>query len=138
MTQRPSYINAILVASRAPRSNNRQCQRGGDVYFRGSPYLPGWFNGCCANCKWPDGAARCPLRRNEPLWFPPNVGFPGPAGVLLPSPRIVEIVPAVGGDARGGSPSRPIVLSDEEEEDVEKVRRAKAERRRRAWVEATT
>lgn len=67
-SQRPSYINALLIQSRgvlvAPPC--AACARpGGMSPFPECRRVPGHFGGCCANCKWRDHAARCTTRDND-------------------------------------------------------------------------
>ncbi|KAJ5249373.1 hypothetical protein N7524_011689 [Penicillium chrysogenum] len=63
-SQRPSYINALLIQSRGlplitPCEACRQTQRRPfPAYVR----APGHFGGACGNCKWRDAAIRCTVR----------------------------------------------------------------------------
>jgi Protein of unknown function (DUF3716) len=66
LSQRPGYINAILIQSRgASRIGDDSCFQYRTNPGRG-PFLEcrsinGHFGGCCGNCKWRDHAARCTL-----------------------------------------------------------------------------
>ncbi|KAI8957881.1 hypothetical protein F5Y11DRAFT_338005 [Daldinia sp. FL1419] len=74
ITSRPSYVNALLIASRgvaAPRPC-RACQeqsvRYPDSYSRPFPVcikLRGYFGGCCAGCKFRDHAIRCDIQDSD-------------------------------------------------------------------------
>lgn len=71
-TGRPSYINAILIASRGVPVPEEICSHTRTGHpFAGSVRLPGFFGGACANCKWRDHASRCPLGvEGEPRFEP--------------------------------------------------------------------
>jgi hypothetical protein len=66
LSQRPGYINAILIQSRGvARVGDDSCFQCRTNCDRG-PFpecrsLNGHFGGCCGNCKWRDYAARCTL-----------------------------------------------------------------------------
>ncbi|KAL2802860.1 hypothetical protein BJX63DRAFT_425764 [Aspergillus granulosus] len=57
-TGRPSYVNAVLIASRGVRSRV-QCVRNSCWVFGENVRIPGYWNGACAGCKWRDGGASC-------------------------------------------------------------------------------
>ncbi|KAI2473360.1 hypothetical protein F4781DRAFT_380096 [Annulohypoxylon bovei var. microspora] len=70
-TQRPSYVNALLIASRGTAVSlpceacRKQSVRASDGYSKPFPVcvkVPGHFGGCCAGCKFRDHAARCTVR----------------------------------------------------------------------------
>lgn len=58
LTHRPSYVNALLIASRGIKVPS-VCTNNKKGVFPESVRLPGWWGGCCAGCKWMDGAAKC-------------------------------------------------------------------------------
>lgn len=69
-SHRPSYINALLIASRGVEQVYpcQHCVRSA-IWYGGWPRpfplcikLRGHFGGSCANCKWPDRAASCSIR----------------------------------------------------------------------------
>jgi hypothetical protein len=65
-THRPSYINALLIASRgrptmSPCGGSCQSSHGGRPFPR-CIRLPGHFDGSCASCKWRDWASTCSVR----------------------------------------------------------------------------
>ncbi|KAJ5298114.1 AMP-dependent synthetase/ligase [Penicillium atrosanguineum] len=67
VSQRPSYINALLIQSRG----NQLVQPCEACVDRCKPFpqcirLPGQFGGCCGNCKWRDHASRCSVRDRQP------------------------------------------------------------------------
>lgn len=68
-SQRPSYINAILIQSRGglvPGGCARcRLPRPGLRPFPECRRLPRHFGGCCGNCKWRDHAARCIVVRGD-------------------------------------------------------------------------
>lgn len=68
LTQRPSYINAILIQSRG-RPEMQACTacRGGPGLhpFPQCSRLPGHFGGACGNCKWRDHTIRCSVQDGE-------------------------------------------------------------------------
>lgn len=68
-SQRPSYINAILVQSRGrqPPAPCTACAavRPGLRPFPQCRRVRGYFDGACANCKWRDHASRCSVRDEE-------------------------------------------------------------------------
>lgn len=62
---RPSYVNALLIYTRglvsAPcglRCHTNHSNRPFSQCVR----IPGYWDGCCANCKWLDWASQCPVR----------------------------------------------------------------------------
>ncbi|PWY76987.1 hypothetical protein BO70DRAFT_256324, partial [Aspergillus heteromorphus CBS 117.55] len=57
-TWRPSYVNAILIASRGVRQPAPCNNITHSVFFK-NIRLPGFWDGCCAGCKWKDHGARC-------------------------------------------------------------------------------
>lgn len=67
---RPSYVNALLIASRGiPQA--RTCGRNNGMVFADHVRLPGFWGGACAGCKWRDGAARCSYASpGEPKYSP--------------------------------------------------------------------
>jgi hypothetical protein len=65
---RYSYIHALLIASRGRVAVHPcgSCQNS----WRRPPFpqcivLPGYWGGCCANCKWPDHAEWCSLHEER-------------------------------------------------------------------------
>ncbi|KAL2787988.1 hypothetical protein BJX66DRAFT_309806 [Aspergillus keveii] len=58
LTGRPSYINAILIASRG-KQMAVPCTRNKRRLFRDSIRIPGIWLGACAGCKWLDRAKVC-------------------------------------------------------------------------------
>jgi len=67
ISQRPSYINAILIQSRGiyVRRGCTECRRRGMTPFPICIQLPDYFDGCCGNCKWRDHAVRCQIVEDE-------------------------------------------------------------------------
>jgi hypothetical protein len=64
-SKRDSYINALLIQSRGVVSAQpcTSCQqRQGQNTFPKCHQVPGFFEGCCTNCKWPDKALQCSLQ----------------------------------------------------------------------------
>lgn len=61
-TGRPSYINALLIQSRGIEVPGG-CTNSRSGVFASCVRLPGYFGGCCGNCKWKDHGARCSVRR---------------------------------------------------------------------------
>ena len=64
VTQRQSYINAILIQRRGADITAipcRSCTRTGlnNTIFPECRRIMGQWNNCCGNCKWPDHAATC-------------------------------------------------------------------------------
>jgi uncharacterized protein DUF3716 len=71
LSQRPGYINAILIQSRgASRTDDDACfqcrTNPGRGPFPECRSVDGHFGGCCGNCKWRDHAARCTLTFAQP------------------------------------------------------------------------
>ena len=60
-TQRPSYVNALLIQSRGVVQARpcSECSRRGLSPFPECAMVAGHFGGSCGNCKWRDHAARC-------------------------------------------------------------------------------
>jgi hypothetical protein len=80
---RPSYVNALLIASRGiPMPNPCEHSTNG-LPFGGNVRLPGTFNGACANCQWRDHASQCTLgNRHERQYISLNAGeIPEPSRV---------------------------------------------------------
>lgn len=144
VSQRPSYINALLIQSRGDRLRS-VCDA---CAVRCKPFpecirLPGYFGGCCGNCKWRDHAARCSVRDGEPY----NATRPWPVTQPRPLPAadVVDLThdQSVVRSARG--PARrpyqrpradsevleihPVVDLTEEDD------RPRVQRRRVAWWE---
>lgn len=90
VSRRDSYVNAVLIASRAAPVNEI-CEDGRDRYFRGTPRVPGFFGGCCANCKWRDWGARCAVRNPNEVWLPYVQGYLGPSTRRCP-PFLLALV----------------------------------------------
>ncbi|KAI8963487.1 hypothetical protein F5Y11DRAFT_319391 [Daldinia sp. FL1419] len=74
ITARPSYVNALLIASRGVavpmpcQACQEQSVRYPDGYSRPFPVcikLPGYFGGCCAGCKFRDHAIRCDVQDSD-------------------------------------------------------------------------
>ena len=66
LSQRPGYINAILIQSRGASCTGDdscfQCRTNpGRGPFLECRSINGHFGGCCGNCKWRDHAACCTL-----------------------------------------------------------------------------
>jgi hypothetical protein len=88
-----------------------------DAYAYPFPFcksLPGYFGGCCGNCKWPDRAARCTNRdeaggagfvRAEPSVDPVGL-LEGPGSQEEP----IEVKEETDDDEDGAAAERPIVL----------------------------
>lgn len=67
---RPSYVNALLIASRGV-SQVKMCERNSGMVFADHVRLPGFWGGACAGCKWQDRAARCSYASpREPKYSP--------------------------------------------------------------------
>jgi hypothetical protein len=64
LTGRPSYINAILIASRG-KQMAVPCTRNKRRLFRDSIRIPGIWLGACAGCKWLDRAKVCGFNHEE-------------------------------------------------------------------------
>ena len=78
-TNRPSYINAVLIQSRGappiaapPRAaagctacSTLRTPAGDRKAFPECRHMPGHFGGGCGNCKWQDHAARCSVRDGQ-------------------------------------------------------------------------
>ncbi|KAL4761543.1 uncharacterized protein BDW70DRAFT_159803 [Aspergillus foveolatus] len=72
-TARPSYVNAILIASRGVKTRGL-CSRNTRSVFGEHVRIPGYWNGACAGCKWKDGGARCDFyAEREPKYVPLSV-----------------------------------------------------------------
>ncbi|RMJ20748.1 hypothetical protein PHISP_08382 [Aspergillus sp. HF37] len=72
-TARPSYVNAILIASRGMVVAD--CGHDTHHIFRDTVRLPGWWGGACAGCKWRDHGRRCShFDADEDPFFPQNTG----------------------------------------------------------------
>uniref|UniRef100_A0A7N2N7K4 Uncharacterized protein n=1 Tax=Quercus lobata TaxID=97700 RepID=A0A7N2N7K4_QUELO len=78
-TGRPSYVNAILIASRGLPQRTR-CTKNSRWVFAEDVRVPGYWGGACAGCKWRDGAASCSYAdKNEAKYIPPS---------MVPAPRL--------------------------------------------------
>jgi hypothetical protein len=89
VSQRPSYINALLIQSRG-NPLVRVCDACAD---RCKPFpqcirIPGYFGGCCGNCKWRDHASRCTVRDDQP----DNTTRPWPRAPPRPLPPTDDVV----------------------------------------------
>lgn len=88
-SQRPSYINALLIQSRGLPLVQPclACQQGQRRPFPDCARVPGHFGGACANCKWRDAASRCSVRDASGL--PPSTrqtrSWPVPRARLPPA-----------------------------------------------------
>ncbi|KAL3435104.1 hypothetical protein BDV09DRAFT_185238 [Aspergillus tetrazonus] len=72
-TARPSYVNAILIASRGVKTRE-SCSMNTRSVFGEHVRIPGYWNGACAGCKWKDGGARCDFYADrEPKYVPLSV-----------------------------------------------------------------
>ncbi|KAL4767126.1 hypothetical protein BDW60DRAFT_220794 [Aspergillus nidulans var. acristatus] len=72
-TARPSYVNAILIASRGVKTR-KPCSMNTRSVFGEHVRIPGYWNGACAGCKWKDGGARCDFyATREPKYVPLSV-----------------------------------------------------------------
>lgn len=60
-TGRPSYINALIIQSRGIEIPGG-CRNSRSGVFATTVRLPGYFGGCCGNCKFKDHGARCSVR----------------------------------------------------------------------------
>lgn len=60
-TGRPSYVNALIIQSRGIEVPDG-CTNSRSGVFAKCVRLPGFFGGCCGNCKWKDHGARCSVR----------------------------------------------------------------------------
>lgn len=70
MTGRPSYVNAILIASRGVEEED-DCEHRTSWVFRDTVRLPAWWGGACAAYKWKDHASRCSYAGlEEEKWEP--------------------------------------------------------------------
>lgn len=58
---RPSYINALIIQSRGIEVPEG-CTNSMQGVFVQTIRLPGYFGGCCGNCKWKDHGTRCSVR----------------------------------------------------------------------------
>ncbi|KAF7585224.1 hypothetical protein BBP40_011657 [Aspergillus hancockii] len=74
---RPSYVNAILIASRGV-PQRVPCTHNTGVVFLDPVRLPGYWGGSCPGCKWRDHAARCSYAsRHEAKYVPARLaGIP--------------------------------------------------------------
>nr|POF03162.1 hypothetical protein CFP56_75889 [Quercus suber] len=78
-TGRPSYVNAILIASRGLHQRTR-CTKNSRWVFAEDVRVPGYWGGGCAGCKWRDGAASCSYaNKDEPKYIPAS---------MVPAPRL--------------------------------------------------
>jgi hypothetical protein len=80
LAQIPFYVNALLIASRG-EIVSCPCDR---CYNQPYPFsecfqLPGFCNGCCANCQWPDQTAYCSLQHLSIWRMAPRTAHPRPA-----------------------------------------------------------
>ncbi|CAG8059374.1 unnamed protein product, partial [Penicillium salamii] len=82
---RPSYVNALLIASRGFRFA-RRCthSRTGHPFGPYTVRLPGFWEGACMNCKWKDHQNRCDFRDPNEAQFLPSTQ------VHMPSASRVE------------------------------------------------
>ncbi|KAJ0418236.1 hypothetical protein BJY00DRAFT_315129 [Aspergillus carlsbadensis] len=71
LTGRPSYINALLIASRGTQMAV-PCTRNRRRIFRDSIRIPGIWLGACAGCKWLDRAKVCGFNYEESEEFKEN------------------------------------------------------------------
>ncbi|KAI1761884.1 hypothetical protein GGR53DRAFT_449472 [Hypoxylon sp. FL1150] len=129
ITNRPSYVNALLISSRGQplewpcEQCRRKTARNLDGYSRPFPVCvraPGHFGGACNNCKFQDHAKRCSVKHGGdedpdraaeliPRTMPEysgTISAPAPVAsepLLLPGPEWWE-------NTREGSVDNPIVL----------------------------
>ncbi|KAL4788754.1 hypothetical protein BDV19DRAFT_383652 [Aspergillus venezuelensis] len=80
-TARPSYVNAILIASRGVKVRE-PCKHNSRWVFGEQVRIPGYWNGCCAGCKWKDGGAKCTYFDPYELKYVPASVAPLPRTVL--------------------------------------------------------
>jgi hypothetical protein len=127
-THRQSYVNALLIASRgiivrSPCPEHCQTQRPHP--FISCVRLPGFWAGCCANCKWPDHGIQCSARdalagrvasaaaQRRPAFQPGFVLEEDPDLLILPGP---PSAPRRAGQlllpAPGDSAENPVELDD--------------------------
>ncbi|KAL4867976.1 hypothetical protein BDV12DRAFT_209431 [Aspergillus spectabilis] len=72
-TGQPSYVNAILTASRGLRTLEPSVRNSRRV-FGEHVRIPGYWNGACAGCKCRDGGASCDFFAvSEPKYMPNNM-----------------------------------------------------------------
>lgn len=130
-SQRPSYINAILIQSRGalvPGGCSRcRLPRPGLRPFPECRRVPGHFGGCCGNCKWRDHAARCVVTRPRSESDDsddsdstgddsdgPDEGGPGPRKrrqIEAPPPKTAPAPASAEGQEPGATASNAIVLA---------------------------
>ncbi|KAK5139300.1 hypothetical protein LTR04_003706 [Oleoguttula sp. CCFEE 6159] len=71
ITGRPSYVNAVLIASRGLAQRNA-CANNTLSVFKDQVRIPGYWGGSCAGCKWKDGSAHCSYGDKTEAKFQPT------------------------------------------------------------------
>lgn len=131
-SQRPSYVNGLLIHSRGLDSVVAcvQCveRRAKNALgpFLTCRVLPGSFHNSCSNCKWFDNTSSCSLytgprpnrkRKAKEQLPPPPTGFHNPGGphnthpAAATQPHQLQPVPQPG-TPQGPVPSQPPVLHE--------------------------
>ncbi|KAK5019996.1 hypothetical protein LTR60_000934, partial [Cryomyces antarcticus] len=67
----PSYVNAVLIASRGLAQRNA-CANNTLSVFKDQVRIPGYWGGSCAGCKWKDGSAHCSYGDKTEAKFQPS------------------------------------------------------------------
>lgn len=80
-TGRPSYVNALLIASRGIQQKER-CGNNTRAVFVDDVRVPGYWGGACAGCKWKDGASGCSYAARGEAKYLPSSFAAAPATAL--------------------------------------------------------
>ncbi|KAK3297782.1 uncharacterized protein B0H64DRAFT_416715 [Chaetomium fimeti] len=106
-SQRPSYVNGLLIHSRGQDSAVAcaQCAEKRSKYalgpFLSCRVLPGSYHNSCSNCKWFDNTASCSL------YTGPKPNRKRKAKAQLPPPPTEGVGPTSNGDGMNGNPHIP-------------------------------
>lgn len=121
LTHRPSYVNALLIASRGTMLPSNGCMRSRATF--GIPtVLFGFWGGACAGCKWKDQSTYCSFVSNSRGLVQ---GLTSQVTGQLPSSATSLVLGSSGNPILIGDTAvvqEPIVIdSSEEEDEVEEV-----------------